>query len=174
MNKATNNLSTMVHMQQGSASSSPRPLLPPAVKDATPLSPAVEYLLDTLSSCGENAEKMLEAELENMQDIFLLKLEAILQQGGVALNDKLTITLTESQTLVFQCNDDSEELLTALGGCEELQEMFVRLHKLALMSQGLHYMNRARSHMLLSTSLPQYKMCMKGPLSHFYLKHARD
>lgn len=177
MNDATNDLSTMVYVQQGD---SLPPLSPviflPSVEDgdgteSMQLSPALDALLNSLSSCGTEAESLLEEQLEALQDAFLHKLESTLRQGGVILNDKLTITLTENQTLVFQSHEDnSDELLAALGGCEELQTMFVTLHKLALMSQGLHFMNHAYSPALPPANLPQYRMCLKGALSHFYLR----
>lgn len=176
MNDATNELSTMVYIQQNNdlPALSPRAFLPATTEahgdQVIPISPALDSLLDSLSSCGNEAESLLEEQLEALQDAFLQKLESTLRQGGVTLNDKLTITLTENQTLIFQSHEDSDELLAALGGCEELQTMFITLHKLALMSQGLHYMNHAYSPALPPQHLPQYKMCLKGALSHFFLR----
>lgn len=176
MNNATNDLGTMLYMQQSSTLPplSPVVFLPSTIEESNgetiKFPPALDALLNSLSSCGTEVETMLEEQLEAMQDAFLQKLESTLRLGGVILNDKLTITLTENQTLVFQSNEDSDELLAALGGCEELQTMFITLHKLALMSQGLHYMSQAYSPALPPSNLPQYKMCLKGALSHFYLR----
>lgn len=173
MNNAINDLDSMIHVQQATAY--PPVSCLPAMPDAhtggpMTISPALDALLDSLSTCGTDAENILEEQLETLQEAFLQKLESTLHKGGVTLTEKLTITLTENQTLVFQSHEDNEELLAALGGCEELQTMFVSLHKLALMSLGLQYMNQAHGPAVLSAHVPQYKMCLKGALSHFYLK----
>ena len=176
MNNATNNNCSMVHVQPGSAAMAHSPLraATEAVKDTTTFSPALKNLLDALSTYGDSAERMLEEQLETLQDAFLHKLDSTLVKGGVTLSDKLTISLADNQTLIFQCHEDNERLLAALDssleGSEELQDMFVALHRLAIMVQGMNFVNRSRSPRPLDAGMPQYKMCLKGALSHFYLK----
>ncbi len=133
-----------------------------------------EHALGTISRCvnifGNTATQEIEEQLEFLQEEFLAHLEMLLKKHGINIQEKLTISLTADNKLILQCQEEEELLLTALGDDTKLVKHLQTMQKAALVSRGLDYILAVQNKENLD-NLPQYRVCTKGALSHFYLKN---
>lgn len=164
VNHAGNSINAMVHVH---TLNSPPPA-PSQMDEAAGKSVVLESLLERIARHGAAAERAAEDCLEELQERFAAILYAQLHKAGITLNDKLSITLSEEQTLILQSSEDSGAILDALAADSELQSLLVRLQKLAVTARGIRYLNAVASDD--ARSCAQYAACFKGALSHFYLK----
>ncbi len=132
-----------------------------------------EQALTTINQCirffGHSATKELEGHLELLQEEFLAHLEELLQNNEINIQEKLTISLSSDNQLILQCQEQEEAILAALGTDDPLLKHLQALRKVALISRGLDYILSVQ-HGDGNTIIPQYNVCTKGALSHFYLK----
>ncbi len=131
-----------------------------------------EQALSTISRCvrffGDTATRELEEHMELLQEAFIAHLENILQKNEIKIQEKLTLSLSTENTLILQCQEQEDELLNALGGDEIIINHLKELRKIALVGRGLNYILAVQASGN-DDYLPQYKVCTKGALSHFYL-----
>lgn len=164
MTSATNDIAAMVYMQPASAAS--RGIL--AAQVVSKADTSLDVLLQTVSRHGTQAAQQAERQLETLQDCFLTLLHRQLKKTGIVLTEKLTISLGNNQQLLLESGDDNEALLKALAADNDLRDMFRRLRSLAITAQGIHFLNTA--HAADGAPTAEYRMCMKGALTHFYLR----
>ncbi len=128
--------------------------------------------LSTINRCvkffGDAATKELEEHMELLQETFIAHLESVLQKHEIVIQEKLTLSLSASDTLILQCQGQEEDLLNALGDDATLLYYLKELRKIALVGRGLDYILAVQADYNNDEYLPQYKVCTKGALSHFY------
>ncbi len=129
----------------------------------------LEIVEHCILSFGIEALQELEEQIEKLQEEFLALLHSLLQAKKIKLKEKLVLSLCSENTLLLQCYEHEESLLAALGENESLNTRLKELRSKALLAQGLNYLLNAKNLNTLK-DIPQYKICIKGALSHFYLK----
>ncbi len=130
-----------------------------------------EQALSTINRCvkifGDTATKELEEHMELLQEAFIAHLDTILQKHNISIQEKLTLSLSTDDTLILQCQEQEDALLNALGHDETIVNHLKELRKIALVGRGLDYILAVQADNS-DEYLPQYKVCTKGALSHFY------
>ncbi len=133
-----------------------------------------EHALSTINRSikffGDAATKELEEHIELLQEAFINHLEILLQKHDIKIKEKLTISLSSENQMVIQCQEEEDALLGVLGTDKVLLEHLQVLRKAALVGRGLNYILAVQSDNN-DKPLPQYRVCTKGTLSHFYLKN---
>ncbi len=132
-----------------------------------------EQALHTVTHCidlfGEQAQEDLSTHMEQLQESFLSRMQNIMQHHGIAINEKLLLSLAQNNTIVLECEEHEETLLEILGQDEDLRKQLQDLRMAALRMRGLDYFMGAKdTHP--ADELGQFKVCTKGALSHFYLR----
>ncbi len=178
---ATNAINTMLHVHSaqatesfGNTSSSQQKWQEQICANATyNAAHEEEQSLNVVTHClrnfGADALQELENHVERLQEEFLAHLHMLLQEKKIRLDEKLVLSLSNENTLVLQCQEHEEALLTALGENEALHDRLQELRSTALLAHGLHYALSAHDTKV-TNNLAQYNVCVKGMLSHFYLK----
>ncbi len=143
-------------------------------RNATPLhageeEQAYKVIDHCISTFGEEALHELQQHIEFLQEDFLAHLYARLTEKNLQLDEKLILSLTAENTLFLQCQEHEEALLAALGEDTDLLKRLQDLRAIAFISQGLLYIRNAKEEKP-DASLAEYKVCLKGKLSHFYLR----
>ncbi len=130
---------------------------------------ALKTVLACMSKHKCSAHKAIEKHLENLQEIFFQRMTMLLHKKNVTTDEKFVMSLTENNTLCLQCQNDEDILLDALGNDEELLNCLCSLRSFAYIVRALEYFSASQEEYPAS-SFPQYKVCTKGLLTHFYLK----
>ncbi len=173
----TNAIDTMLHLHSASSTASLDTPLSSLenIHQHMPVTPAndEEQALNIVEHClrsfGSDALQELESHMERLQEEFLAHLHTRLQERNIHLDEKLVLSLSNENTLVLQCQEHEEALLVALGEDEALRERLQELRSRALLAHGLQYVVSARDARP-TADFAQYKVCVKGMLSHFYLR----
>ncbi len=177
----TNAIDTMLFLQKADMPASNRSSSLPAWYDdeknmdsnVTHEQDSDEQALATVGQCikffGQAATKEIEEHMEYLQEEFLNHLEDLLQSHNINIQEKLTISLSSDNQLILQCQEEEDALLSTLGTDELLLKHLHSLRKAALVSRGLDFILSVQNQNH-SDNLPQYRVCTKGALSHFYLK----
>lgn len=166
----TNDICAMIHVRsRDAATATSIPSRPSASMDSA--DSALHLLFHAVEQYGELAAAAAEQKLEALQERFLELLYSRLHKAHIEPSDKLSLSLSPDNTLLIQSAADNEVLLAALGSDVALQDMFVELQNLAIASEGLRYLNRTRQQTgAADDGIARYWVCLKGTLSHFYLK----
>ncbi len=130
---------------------------------------ALDMVQQCMAEFGDSAAQDLEAHMEVLQDAFLAHLNTLLHARGLALEEKIILSLSQHNTLFLECEGDEEIFLNALGDDTELVARLCLLRSAALMQRALQFFLESQTESV-PDHMPQYKVCAKGQLSHFYLK----
>lgn len=173
VNYSSNDIDSMLHMNANASTLQGYPKLSTyhqrnaasvQAANADPLCALMQHVAVN----GEDVVKIAEDTLEALQEEFILYVQKKLEDNKINLQDKLNISLSHNNTLVIECADDNEKILSALGEDEHVHAMFMQLQRYAYIINGVHLLQAGESN---GNNTPQrYNMCLKGPLSHFYLK----
>ena len=166
----------MLHVQSGNVSSNQHPWVhegsPLAALDETTL-----QILRELERSGDSLVEALEARLEIMQEAFMAQIRSQVEQVGLKLESRLLLYLSPVGKLVVEGNDaDAEGLCRIIAQQPSLQRLFQQMAQAALLSHGLAVAAQAQqalaaqSETLEDPLFSRYHMCLKGPLSHFYIR----
>ncbi len=131
---------------------------------------ALAHIIENIGTHGQAAAKALETHIERVQNHCIAYMRQALREEGIVLEEKITLSLSSRNTLLLECASNEDALLAALGNNEVLVSCLRALRKSALTARGLQYLRAAQAEDIPDT-MPQYKVCAKGELSHFYLKH---
>lgn len=154
---------SMLHRQSDSAVLTPLPLSVTGEGIR-----ALEGLRDAVRLHGAEALRSAQQRLETLQECFLSIVHRRLSSAGISPVDKLSLHLADDASLSLHTaagDAHLQELLTADG---ELQALFTQMHTLALTAQGIEHLNAAQD--TVAASSVRYRACIKGALSHFYLR----
>ncbi len=132
-------------------------------------SQSLMHMTQSIRVLGSSAAEALEEQIELLQNQFMTYLTTLLHEKGIVLEEKITLSLSQHNTLVLECAAHEDALLAALGDNEALVNCLRTLRAAALTERGLQYLTAAQQENI-SDTMPQYKVCAKGALSHFYLK----
>lgn len=167
----------MLHVQSGKVSSSAQYF--EIFRDA-PLAALDEptlQILRELERSGDSLVEALEARLEIMQEAFMAQIHGQVEKQHLKLEDRLLLYLSPTGQLVVEGNDeDADNLCHIISQQPHLQRHFQQMAQLALLSHGLtvaaqaHQALAAGDEMKEEPLFSRYHMCLKGPLSHFYIR----
>ncbi len=171
MKNVTNAINTMLHVHKasnvpmnGEKVSSWQEHMPVAEEEQ-----ALSVIEHCVRTFGADALQELEERVELLQEEFLAHVCARLQEKNIRLDERLTLSLSHDNMLVLQCQEHEEALLAVLGEDALLRQRLQNLRAAAFLAQGLQYFSAAKAEKPVS-HLGEYHICLKGKLSHFYLK----
>ena len=173
-----NHLTSMVHMQSG-VSASVAAAVESDSGDVAPLSLGgrASHALQSLSRDGRELSQALEAHLDSLQESFMALLHGQLDAGKLELEERLHFYLSPEGRLVVEGSDnDAEKVCELISRKPALQRRFQELARLALLSHGVEVACQAHTALRESEQeadnplFSRYHMCLKGPLSHFYVR----
>ena len=173
-----NHLTSMVRMQSG-VSASVAAAVESDSGDVAPLSleGRASRALQSLSRDGRELSQALEAHLDSLQESFMVLLHGQLEAGKLELEERLHLYLSPEGRLVVEGSDnDAEKVCELISRKPALQHRFQELARLALLSHGVEVACQAHTALQepeLKADNPlfsRYHMCLKGPLSHFYVR----
>ncbi len=174
MKNVTNAINTMIHLYtaEGALSSTHMDNTEAPWRNTMPVSEeeqAMKVITHCIQTFGGEAMQELEQHIETLQEDFLAHVHSRLAEKNIQLEEKLVLSLSPENTLLLQCQEHEEALLTALGEDDDLRKRLQELRSAAFISQGLHYVMNAQQENP-DENLAEYKVCVKGKLSHFYLR----
>lgn len=136
----------------------------------------IRQLHDFMRNCAELLPT-LESELDARQEAFVVELGKHMERERLVPAERLHLSLAEDGNLVVEGEErDAEQLCAIISRTPSLKHNFKELAKLALLVHGLDIGRRAHETMcqpdgVLDPRLSsRYHMCMKGSLSHFYVR----
>lgn len=166
----------MLHVQSGKVSSNESV----GMYEDSPLAALDEatlQILRELERSGDSLVEALEARLEIMQETFMAQIRSQVEKVGLKLESRLLLYLSPAGKLVVEGNDaDAEGLCGIIAQQPGLQRLFQQMAQAALLSHGLAMASQAqqalaaRNEPLEDALFSRYHMCLKGPLSHFYIR----
>lgn len=166
----------MLHVQSGKVSSTESAGMYADSPLAT-LDEATLQILREFERSGDSLVEALEARLETMQEAFMAQIRSQVEEVGLKLESRLLLYLSPAGKLVVEGNDaDAEGLCGIITQQPGLQRLFQQMAQAALLSHGLAMASQAqqalaaRDETLEDPLFSRYHMCLKGPLSHFYIR----
>lgn len=171
-----NQVRNMLHLRHPAAAS---PEDGDAFAAPPPLDPAARRALDSLSRIYPLVLPALEARLDALQEDFLARLTLLMQARGLAPEGRLRLSVAGGNAVLVEGEEDEAAGLYALFA--EHQDLSVHFHemaRLAVLAHGMEVTAQAcaaaeENATALADSaalLGRYQMCLKGSLSHFYLR----
>jgi len=172
-----NYISAMLHMQSGASEASatvrhtPTTERPLAELDETSI-----RTLNCLAKDGEGLVSALEARLDSLQEAFMDMLNTQLQERHLRPEDRLHLYLSPEGTLLVEGNDNDANLLCdIIARKPDLQKSFKQMAQVAMLSHGVELAAQMHNDIMDQIEdgnplLGHYHMCLKGPLSHFYIR----
>lgn len=176
-----NHLTEMIHLRKGATSLAPSPSsadldrLPPSSLDDVTARRVKDFLLE-----GAQLVPELEEHLDVLQEAFVSLMERQFDQEKFTPANRLHIFLSAEGNLVVEGADDDAEKVCAIFSREpQLLQRFKELAKLALLTHGLSVAQCAQAEIEgggdafdaeAASLLGRYHMCLKGALSHFYVR----
>ena len=167
----------MLHVQSGKVSSNGEHF--EIYRDA-PLAALDEHtlqILRELERSGDSLVEALEARLEVMQEAFMAQIHSQVEKRGLKLDDRLLLYLSPAGQLIVEGNnEDAGSLCHIISQQPHLQRHFQQMAQVALLSHGLTVASQAQQalaagdEMIEEPLFSRYHMCLKGPLSHFYIR----
>lgn len=171
-----NQINSMLHVQSGKISSNQHL----GMYEDSPLAALDEatlQILRELERSGDSLVEALEARLEIMQEAFMAQIRNQVEQVGLKLESRLLLYLSPAGKLVVEGKDaDAEGLCRIIEQQPSLQRLFQQMAQAALLSHGLAVASQAQQALsaqdetLEAPLFSRYHMCLKGPLSHFYIR----
>ena len=176
--ESRNHLAEMVHLRNGTTplAASPRSATPDCLPPASPDSATGRRLREFMT---ESAELLpaLEEQLDALQETFVSLLERQFEKEKFTPAHRLHIFLSPEGKLVVEGEDDDADKVCAIFSRQpQLQQRFRELARLALLTHGIAVARRAHAAMEAGADsddeplLARYHMCLKGALSHFYVR----
>ena len=170
---AANQICSMLRVQRGAVeNASAIRREPDAEAVDADYSPEITGVFNHAALHGAAVSDALERALDLLQEAFLLELHEQLERAGFVLKERLEISLAENGELQLKSGMiDNDELRQAVAASFLLPSLFHRLHRLTLTLRGVEYIRAAGESAggPVADDVPLYKICLKGPLSHFYL-----
>ena len=176
-NENNNSISAMLHMQSGAseATSSARHY-PTTGKALSGLDETSVRALNCLAKDGEGLVTALEARLDELQESFMDMLNTQLEERHLRPEDRLHVYVSPEGTLVVEGNDNDANLLCdIITRKPDLQKSFKQMAQVAMLSHGVELATQIHNDIIdqvedTNPLLGHYHMCLKGPLSHFYIR----
>ena len=176
-NENNNCISAMLHMQTGApeaASHARHGQI--AGQPLSGLDEASARALRSLAKDGEGLVTALEARLDELQEAFMGMLNTQLEERHLRPEDRLHLYLSPEGSLVVEGTDNDAALLCdIIARKPDLQNSFKEMAQVAMLSHGVELATQIQTDMLdhmedAAPLLEHYHMCLKGPLSHFYIR----
>ena len=167
----------MLHVQSDKVSSNGQRF---EILRDSPLAGLVEptiQILHDLERSGVSLVEALEARLEVMQEAFMAQIHNKVERQHLKLEDRLLLYLSPAGQLVVEGNEaDADNLCHIISQQPQLQRHFQQMAQVALLSHGLTVAAQAQQALASGDEIMEeplysrYHMCLKGPLSHFYIR----
>ena len=176
-NENNNCISAMLHMQTGApeaASHARHGQI--AGQPLSGLDEASARALRCLAKDGEGLVTALEARLDSLQEAFMDMLNTQLEERHLRPEDRLHMYVSPEGTLVVEGNDNDANLLCdIITRKPDLQKSFKQMAQVAMLSHGVELATQIHNDIIdqvedTNPLLGHYHMCLKGPLSHFYIR----
>ena len=171
----SNQINAMLRVHSVNTLPAPQPGLP-----AEPLQEQDAFssaLVRLLAEEGEGLVRALEARLDTLQEGFLDTLNRQLAERQMHPADRLHLFLSPEGSLMVEGNDsDADMLCEIIDRRPDLRASFREMAQMAMLSHGVELATRARNGMEgkddgdIAPLLGHYHMCLKGSLSHFYIR----
>ena len=172
-----NYISAMLHMQSGAPENTSH------VRHELVAGQALSGLDETsartlrcLAKDGEGLVTALEARLDSLQESFMDMLNTQLEERHLRPEDRLHLYISADGTLVVEGNDNDATLLCdIITRKPDLQKSFKEMAQVAMLSHGVELATQIHNDIAdqveeANPVLGHYHMCIKGPLSHFYIR----
>lgn len=134
-------------------------------------------LQDFIREHGLHVSEAIEGAMENLQDLFVTALHEHLQHCGISADTRFVLSLSEYGQLVVEGSPTlTSTLQKALDDKPSLSTLFQQIRARAVILQGIEDIQSGLnvcndlSDQETSNLFAVYKICIKGPLSHFYLQ----
>lgn len=138
---------------------------------------AASRALRNLTVSGNHLAQALEARLDALQESFMALLNGQLAEARLTFEDRLHLYLSPEGRLVVEGSDaDAEKLCEVISRKPILERRFQELARMALLSHGVEVARQAHNALQEPEKLVEnplfsrYHMCLKGTLSHFYVR----
>ncbi|MDE7241070.1 MAG: hypothetical protein K2N62_04195 [Desulfovibrio sp.] len=176
--ESRNHLTEMLHLRNGATPLAASPysaktdtLSPTSLDDAT-----ARRLRDFMLEGAELAPA-LEEHLDALQEGFVSQLERQFEKEKFTPVHRLHLFLSPEGKLVVEGEDDDADKVCAIFSRQPgLLRRFRELARLALLTHGIAVARRAHAALEAGSEaqeepiLARYHMCLKGALSHFYVR----
>ena len=182
--ESRNHLTEMLHLRNGATPLAAAPLTtdgairPPASPDDTTARRLQEFMLE-----GAELLPLLEEQLDALQETFVSLMERQFEKEKFTPGNRLHIFFSAEGKLVVEGEDDDADKVCAIFSRHPLlQRRFRELARLALLTHGLAVARTAHAAMEAGDEsrddvaaegaplLGRFHMCLKGALSHFYVR----
>lgn len=134
-------------------------------------------LQDFIHAHGLFVSEAIESAMENLQDIFVAALHEHLQHCGISADTRFVLSLSECGQLIAEGSPAlTDALQKALDDKPALSTLFQQIRARAVILQGIEDIQsglnacREPAGQDANKLFAVYKICLKGPLSHFYLQ----
>lgn len=172
-----NCISAMLHMQTGAPEAASRARQGQiAGQPLSGLGDAPARTLHCLAKDGEELVTALEEQLDSLQEAFMDMLNMQLEERSLRPEDRLHLFISPEGTLVVEGSDNDADLLCdIIARRPDLQKSFKQMAQVAMLSHGMELATHIHNDMVDQSEdatplLGRYHMCLKGPLSHFYIR----
>ena len=144
------------------------------------ISPGLRSVLENISEQGGNVLDALESNVGNLQEGLLETLQSKFNEGGVNLDEKITLKLNDAEQLSMVGEHPSEAEITSI--LEQHPEIEDAFKEIATQSQLMRDIRSIRNVVSNKTGTAQYQgmaasgqnsaesysVSMRGAMSHFY------
>lgn len=173
-----NHLASMVHIQSGASAAVTAAVESDSGTEASALlADRASRALQNLTRDGNELSQALEERLDRLQESFMALLHGQMEAGKLDLKECLHLYLSPEGRLVVEGSDnDTEKVCEIISRRPALQRRFQELARLALLSRGVEVACQAHTALqepeqdAKNPLFSRYHMCLKGPLSHFYVR----
>ncbi|MBD5417609.1 MAG: hypothetical protein HDR50_08125 [Desulfovibrio sp.] len=175
--ESRNHLAEMVHLRNSDTplTVQARSAIPESLPPSSPDS-ATSRLREFMNQSAELLPE-LEEQLDALQEAFVSLLERQFEKEKFSPEHRLHIFLSPEGKLVVEGEDDDADKVCAIFSRQpQLHQRFRELARLALLTHGIAVARRAHAAMEAGADsdeeplLGRYHMCLKGSLSHFYVR----
>ncbi|WP_297045877.1 hypothetical protein [uncultured Desulfovibrio sp.] len=175
--ESRNHLAEMIHMRNGATPlAAPARLpdmeaLPPSLDDAT------EHRLQEFMAESAELVPALEAQLDSLQETFVSLMERHFEKERFRPGNRLHLFLSAEGKLVVEGDEeDTEQACAIFSRSPRLLRRFRDLARLAMLAHGIDVARMAHTAICTGSDADgepfpgRYHMCLKGALSHFYVR----
>lgn len=174
--ESRNHLAEMIHMRSGTpplaapARTPDMDALPPTLCDDT------EHRLQDFMAGSAELVPALEAQLDSLQETFVSLMERHFEKERFCPGNRLHLFLSAEGKLVVEGDEeDTEQVCAIFSRSPRLLRRFRELARLAVLAHGIDVARTAAAMCTDSDAddeplLGRYHMCLKGALSHFYVR----
>lgn len=176
--ESPNQISSMLHMQSGRTDAGNNQYFGSSLSEPLAcLDDANLHILHDLERSGSGLVDAIELRLEAMQEAFMAQLQSCMKEQTLDFDERLVLYLSHTGDLVVEGKDqDAEKLCRIISEHPALQKYFHVMAKVALLAHGLSVASQAQGALKANaddvdaTVFSRYRMCLKGSLSHFYVR----